>query len=249
MKTEELKSFLPKHEPFTKEVIRNFFAKNGEEITEENLKVRINRLKSKGVIVNVGWGLYKLNDKKIFEPELNIHLKNLSTKLRKEFPFLNYILWSTTWLNELTTLQLMRNLFVIEVESGSEDAVFRVIKEDFPSRTFLNPNESEWENYKSENEENIMVKTMISESPHKTEHSIKIARLEKILVDIYCDKFWKTMFSSETNNIYAEACTSYAINFTTLLSYAARRGKRKEIWNHIKSLEILDLSIINLIEK
>jgi hypothetical protein len=248
MKIEDIVPYLPLNEPFTKEVIRNIFEKNGENLTEENLNVRINRLKSKGVIINVSRGWYKRNDKKTFEPEITPMLKKLSGKLKKGFPFLHYILWSSHWLNDLTTLQLLRNIFVIEVESGSEDAVFRTIKEDFPARTFLNPKENEWENYMHE-KENIVVKTMISESPYKTFHAIKIVRLEKNLVDLYCDKFWKTLFSSEMYNIYTEVCSNYSINYSTLLSYASRRGKREEIWSYIKSLDVLDSYTIEMMEK
>lgn len=247
-KMEEISSFLPLHEPFTKEKVMEFYIKKGEVLSKENLKVRINRLKSKGVIVNVSRGWYRLNDKKPFEPEIIPTLKKLSGKLKKEFPFLNYVLWSSSWLNDLTTLQLLRNVLVIEVEAGSEEAVFRTIKDSFPSRIFLNPKESEWENYMS-GEENIIVKTMISESPNITFHAIKIARLEKILVDLYCDKFWKNIFSSEISNIYSEAFGSYSINYSTLLSYASRRGKREDIWNYMKSLDVLEVSTIEMMEK
>ena len=246
---EAIKAFLPVNEPFTRKVVRDFFASKGEELTEENLKVRVNRLKSKGVIVNVGRGWYKLNDKKIFEPKISTSLKKLITSVKKGFPFLNYVLWSTAWLNELATLQLFRNVFIIEVEAGSEEAIFSTVKESFPFKTFLDPNENEWSNYMAEREENIIIKTMVSESPKENYNGIKIARLEKVLVDLYCDKLWKTIFSAELKNMYTEACTNYVLNFSTLLSYSARRGKRKEIWNYIKALEVLDKSTIDLIER
>jgi hypothetical protein len=248
-KIEKIKLLLPVDEPFSKKMLMDSFVKNGDNLTNENLDVRINRFKAKGIIVSVGRGWYRFNDKKLFEPEISPSLKKLSAKLKKGFPFLNYILWSSHWLNELTTLQLFRNLYVIEVESGSEEAVFRTMKEDSPFRFFLNPKENEWENYKADTEDNIIIKTMISESPNVKSNTIKIAKLEKILVDLYCDKFWKTIFSSELNNIYTEACTNYAINFSTLLSYAGRRGKRAEIWEYIKSLEILEVSTIEMMEK
>jgi hypothetical protein len=249
MKTEELKALLPENEPFNTEMIKRSFLEKGLEITERNLKVRVSRLKAKGVIVNVSRGWYRRNGKKLFEPELNPFLKEISGRLKKEFPFLHYILWSSSWLNALATLQLMRNVLVIEVEAGSEEAVFRAIKEDFPHITFLNPSEPEWEKYKVDANENIIIKTMISESPNALYHQIKVARLEKILVDLYCDKFWKAIFSSETDNIYREACGSYDLNLSTLLSYAARRGRRTEIWDYIKSLSALDTSTIEMIEK
>ena len=249
IKIEEIKTFLPVNEPFTRELVRDFFSKKGEELTKENLKVRVNRLKSKGIIVNVGRGWYKLNDKKLFAPEITPSLKKVSAKVRKSFPFLNYVLWSSAWLNDLATLQLFRSVSIIEVEAGSEEAVFSTIKESFPFRTFLDPKENEWANYMAEREENIIIKTMVSESPKENYHGIQIARLEKILVDLYCDKLWQTIFSGEIKNIYDEACHSYVLNFTTLLSYAARRGKRKEIWNYIKSLQVLDKPTIELIEQ
>lgn len=244
----DLKEYLIENKPFTKEDVRGFFAARYEQLTDETLRVRINRLKSKGIIINVGRGIYLMNDKKAFEPEISPAQKKISTRVKKTFPFLNYIIWSSTWLNDLATLQLMRNVIVVEVESGSEDAVFRMMQEDFPSRTFLNPKESEWENY-MHGSENIIIKTMISESPHENYHGLKIARLEKILVDLYCDKLWKTIFSSELHNVYFEACSDYSINYTTLLSYAARRAKKEEVWNYIKSLNILETSTIKIIEK
>ncbi|HVT86688.1 MAG TPA: DUF6577 family protein [Chitinophagaceae bacterium] len=249
LKLEEIKSFLPVKEPFTRDIIRDFFIRKGEELTRENLMVRVNRLKSKGIIVNVGRGWYRLNNKKIFAPEITPSLKKVSGRLKKSFPFLNYALWSSIWLNDLATLQLFRNVFIIEVEAGSEEAVFMAIKESFPFKTFLNPDEFAWVNYMTSSDENIIIKTMISESPKENYHGIKIAKLEKILVDLYADKLWQSIFSSEVRNIYEEACNNYVLNFSTLLSYAARRGKRKEIWNYIKSLEVLDSPTIELIEQ
>lgn len=249
IRIEEIKKFLPVNEPFTRELVQSYFSQKGEELTKENVKVRVNRLKSKGIIINVGRGWYRLNNKKMFTPEITPSFKKVSVKVKKGFPFLNYVLWSSGWLNELITLQLFRNIFIIEAESGSEEAVFSAVKENFPFKTFLDPNEFEWTNYMTGSEENIIVKTMISESPKENYHGIKIARLEKILVDLYCDKLWQNIFSGEIKNIYEEACNSYALNFSTLLSYAARRGKRKEIWNYIKSLQVLDKPTIELIER
>ncbi|MDO8999841.1 MAG: hypothetical protein Q7W45_08760 [Bacteroidota bacterium] len=248
LKIDELKELLPKREPFSKEELRGFFSKKGIDLSNENLDVRINRLKAKGIIVNVGRGWYRTNDKKIFEPGLTPTLKKISSLLKKEFPYLNYALWSTNWLNELTTLQLFRNIYIIEVEAGSEDAVFRTIKESFPHTTFLDPKETEWENYKTERSENIIIKTMISESPKVKYRTMSITKLEKIMVDLYCDKLLRTIFSGELANIYMEVCKNYVLNFTTLLSYAGRRGKKTEIWEYIKSLDILEEPTIQMIE-
>ncbi len=252
MKAEKIKEKITTHlngsEVFTKEHLKLFFLETTEELSDDTLRVRINRLKSKGVIVSFGRGLYRLNDKKAFEPEINTSLKRITSKIKKDFPFLNYMIWSTAWLNDLATLQLMRSIVVLEVEAGSEEAVFRTLKENFPTKTFLNPKENEWEHYMYKSE-NIIVKTMISESPHTNYPSTKIAKLEKILVDLYCDKNWRSMFSSELHNIYTEACSNYAINYTTVLSYAARRARRDEIWEFIKSLGVVNEATLEMVSK
>lgn len=251
LKTENLTSFLPVNDLFTKDLIIDYYASIGESLKPETLRVKIARLKSKGIIVSVSRGWYRLNDKKQFEPQLNLAIKRLHNRIKKSFPFLNYLVWETDWLNNLSMLQLYRNITVIEVEAGSEDSVFSMVKESHPSKTYLNPTENDWRNYMSDRNDSIVIKTMVSESPKEVSNHIKIARLEKILVDLYCDRLWQIIFKSELANIFHTACSEYAVNFSTLLSYAARRGqvKREEIWEYIKSLEVLDINTIKMIEK
>lgn len=248
-KLDQLKDFLSKDEPFTREAIRTFFLQQGEQLTEENLKVRVNRLKSKGMIVNIGRGWYRLNEKKTFNPQISPDVKKLAGKINNEFPFLNYLVWTTEWLNQLITLQVLKNLNIIETESGSEESVFRMLKNFAPGKIYLNPTEVEWTKYIAENEDAVLVCSLISKSPSERKGKIKIPRLEKILVDLYCDKLWQMIFSAELDTIFREACMQYAINFSTLLAYASRRGKRSEIWNYIKSLNVLDAVTTQLIEK
>lgn len=245
----QLKDFFSAAEPFTQEQLRAFFQKQGEQLTDENLKVRINRLKSKGTIVSVGRGLYKLNEKKTFQPQVSNDLKKLAAKINSGFPFLNYLIWTTSWLNELTTLQLIKSLTVVEIEGGSEDAVFALLKTVAPGKIFLNPTEAEWTKYIAEKQDAILVSSLISKSPAEKKGKIRIPKLEKILVDLYCDKLWQMIFSAELQTIFREACMQYAINFSTLLAYASRRGKRSEIWDYIKSLNAVDAATIQLIEK
>lgn len=248
MKTEELLSLLPANDLFRMEFLIDFYERSGQSVKPETLRVKLARLKSKGKIVSVGRGWYKLNDKKLFEPQINLSFKRLHGKVRNNFPFLHYLFWGTEWLNAFSILQLYRNIIVIEVEAGSEEAVFSLVKDNHPSKTFLNPSENDWKNYMSDRNDSIVIKTMVSESPKEVFHNIKIARLEKILVDIYCDKLWQQVFSSELSNIFQAVCSEYAVNFSTLLNYAARRAKRDEIWSYLKSLEVLDNNTVNMIE-
>jgi hypothetical protein len=243
-----LAQYLGRNRIFNREAIRNYYASRGELLDDPHLRVIVSRLKKKGVLGTVGRNLYKLQDKKVFSPEIDAATSRIARLLNRDFPFLENLIWSSQWLNELTTLQLMRSIIIVEVEAGSAESVFLHLKDLYPGNVFWDPGESEWEKYRSQ-KENIIVKAMISESPAMKSGPVRVASLEKILVDIYCDKIWRPIFSSELENIYAEACGNYTINYTKLLSYSARRNKKKEIWDLIKLVGGLDLQTIEMIEK
>lgn len=248
-KEEDIYSFLPVNKYFTKELINDYFIKKGEILSEKNLNVKITRLKSNEIITTIATGLYQLNHKRTFEPELNNELIKINAKLKKHFPYLKYLSWSTIWLNDFTTLQLYKNINIIEVEAGSEEAVFNIIKESFPNKTFLNPTTNDWSTYIADKEECIIVRTLHTESPKKAYNKLPIAKIEKILVDLYSDKLWKEAFANEIGNIFIEVLSNYNLNYSTLLRYASRRSKREEIIDFIKSFHILDEETIKLIDK
>src|SRR4051812_27997288 len=109
----ELRAYLGV-KPFNRKKIKDYFTIHGEILSDKHLAVKISRLKAKGLITNVGRGIYRLNNKKIFEPEITEAHKKLASRVKKEFPFLFYSLWSTKWLNDLTTLQLLRNINIVQ---------------------------------------------------------------------------------------------------------------------------------------
>ena len=81
-----------------------------------------------------------------------------------------------------------------------------------------------------QNESAIILKTLISKSPTQRVDTVTTTTLEKLIVDLYCDKKLFTAFQgSELIHIVDNAQSRYSIDFTKLLSYAKRRRKETEI--------------------
>lgn len=80
---------------------------------------------------------------------------------------------------------------------------------------------------------------MVSESPTQDIYNVMTPTIEKILVDIYCDKVIYAAFQGkEMQNIYRNVFNKYTVNLSTLSRYALRRGKKEEIDAYLERLEL-----------
>jgi len=170
-----------------------------------------------------------------FIPEISPKEKSLSKKINKEFPYLEFCIWNSSFLNEFTIHQANQFYQLIEVEKDAAQAIFLYLKENKYS-AFLDPTKDVFEKYITENNNIIIVKTLITEAPTQNIDEINTSSLEKILVDIFCDEIIFSAYQgNEMRTIYKEAFSKYSINRSKLLRYASRRGKKEEIETYINS--------------
>jgi hypothetical protein len=170
-----------------------------------------------------------------FIPEISSKEKSLSKKIIKEFPYLEFCIWNSSLLNEFTIHQANQFYQLIEVEKDATQAIFLFLKENKYS-AFLEPTKDVFEKYITENNNFIIVKTLITEAPTLTIDNISTSSLEKILVDVFCDKIIFSAYQgNEMRTIYNEAFSKYSINKSKLLRYAGRRGKKEEIKTYINA--------------
>lgn len=160
-------------------------------------------------------------------------LKTINSKLKNNFPFLTSCLWSSTLLNEFTIHQSNKIFFLIEVEKDAVESIFRFLKDkNYP--VFINPSQEVFENYASSENNFIIVKQLISEAPIQTIKNINTVTLEKMLVDIFCDKIIFSAFQgNEMKKIFSSAYIKYSINENRLLRYANRRGKKEQLKKYL----------------
>ena len=159
-------------------------------------------------------------------------LQNNSTEeysIKKQFPFIEFCLWSTKWLNEFMLHQPVRFYTIVEVEKEVMEAVFYSLSED-NKNVFLDPSEEIVTKYVGNAKGPIIITGLTTEAPIQNIEKVHTPKLEKILVDIFCDPIlFAAQQGAEMRNIYRTAFEKYTINQAKMLRYATRRNKREEI--------------------
>ncbi len=178
-------------------------------------------------------GKYHLSTEKIFQPEISTKIKSLNQRIKRQFPFLKICIWSTSAINEFMHHQPGKYYTLIEVEKKSTEAVFYYLKEK-AVEVYLEPNEDTILKYISTSKNPIIVKTLVTESPVQNAEGVDTITIEKMLVDIYCDKIiFEAQQGSELANIFRDAIDKYTVNENRMLRYANRRSGKSEINNFL----------------
>jgi hypothetical protein len=189
---------------------------------------KLHNLKSQGLIQSPSYGVYTLSAKSSFRPEPSNYLKRIFNKVAKEFPYLQTCVWDSRWFNNLMLHQLFKYYLVIEVEKDAAEAVFNSLT-DFSKKVFLNPTKDIFNRYISNFNEVIIIKSLISESPIVEVDGIKIAALEKLLVDCLADKDLFAAQQNEIEFIYQTANSRFSLNVNKLRRYARRRNQFEKV--------------------
>lgn len=185
-------------------------------------------LKKKGIIHNLSRGIYTLGRVETFNPQINDQLKKIASLIHKTYPFVNYCVWNSSWLNDFMRHQPFRNFTIVEIEKVASEQVFNQISDSFQN-VFINPDDNFFDRYISTLDKVVIVKNLNSEAPIIKTNELTIPSLEKILVDILIDVNLFAAQQGELNFIFKSAFDKYAINELKMKRYAARRNREEEL--------------------
>ena len=228
-------AFLP-DKSFEINDIASFYKKLNPMIKKSTINWRVYSLVKMGLLNRVGRGKFIIGERKCYTPAVSSKLKLMYSKIKKEFPYLNFCLWDTSALNEFMLHQLGQFYLLVEVEKEAIDSVFFFLKErNYP--VFIDPTNDILDKYLPIGKEAVIVKPLVTESPTQPVDGVMTASLEKMLVDIFCDNI---IFSShqgaEMRNIFHEAHIKYSLNQNRMLRYANRRGKKDGLRKYLNSI-------------
>ena len=212
----------------TKSELFNRLQHRVSELTLSSLTWKLHQLKKQELIHSPGQGIYSIMNKNSFNPTISPSLKRLYNKIAKEFPYIQLCVWDSRWFNDLMLHQIFRYYLIIEVEKDSAESVFSTMT-DISKKVFLNPTEDIFNRYISNFNEVIIVQSLITESPITEINGVKIASLEKLLVDCVADKDLFAAQQSEINFIFKTANSKYAVNSSKIRRYARRRNQSDKI--------------------
>lgn len=132
-----------------------------------------------------------------------------------------------------------RFYILVEVEKDAAQSVFFYLKEH-KTPVFIEPTEDLIEKYFPNQQETIIVKSLVSEAPLQTINNINIPTIEKILVDIFCDDIiFAAQQGSEMKTIFLEALSKYTVNESRIMRYADRRRKKESFREYLNTISNL----------
>ncbi len=226
----KIKEHFKNRKSFSRKELYNFYKQFDPELNEKTFGWRVFDLKKKNVINSVGWGIYTLSTKQIFKPQIDNQLLKINKILTTDFHDIKYCLWDTAWLNEFMIHQPIYRDWLVEVEAEIIESVFFKLKDSGIKDIFFGPNKNSVNVYLTESNDNVFVKSLLSRAPIQKIKKVRIAPLEKILVDVFTDgKFFGTYQGQELINIFENAIGKYIINFSKMFNYARRRRREKEL--------------------
>lgn len=235
---------------FSREELFRFFRQFEPHLNEGTFGWRIYDLKKKHIIKDVLKGVYTLESKQQFKPDIGQPIKQLSGLAKEANEAHHYNIWTTQWLNEMIELQATSFLYIVEVEKEAIERVFYRIKENARFRNvFLKPDDTVIETYVSEVETAIIVKPMVSRAPTMTVKNIVLPTLEKIMVDLFCDdRLFFAYQGSQLVSIYERCIDKYVINFSRIAAYARRRKREEAIKHFMTSQPTLQDKVKDILE-
>ena len=147
--------------------------------------------------------------------------------------------WNTAVFNEFMLHQPNQFFVLMETDKETTNAVFYFLRE-IKKSVFIEPTKDILEKYVVNKNEVFVVKQLISEAPTQNINGVETASIEKMLVDIFCDKvIFSAQQGAEMRTIFKEAFAKYTINQSKMLRYADRRRKKEELNQFVKTISNL----------
>ena len=127
------------------------------------------------------------------------------------------------------------NNIYIETERDATETIFHFVQ-DMHEHSFLSPKEDMMSDYIRLDKRAFIVKPLVSESPIQEVNGINMPTVEKLLVDVQCDKDFFYIQGQEALYMMQNALDNYNVNIPMLLRYASRRNIKPQIEQQIKEI-------------
>lgn len=233
MKTDVIIKHFGYGNTFTSKQLFEFYRMHEADLNENTFRWRIYALKKEGLLSSVKRGVYVLDHRKKYHPELTRSTKMQYNIINNRFPYIEMSVWQTSWLDNFMNHQIYNAFTIFEVDKDVVSSVYNVLKEK-KYNVFMNPTEKDVENYIL-GENAIIIRSMVKEAPVQEIGKFKVSKLEKILVDLFFDKILLTAYQGhEMKTIFKQVFNYYEINLTTLYRYARNRGIKDKIEKYIQ---------------
>lgn len=227
---DKIPKYFSDHQTISKASLVELIQKDFPNLKEGSITVYLSKLKKEGMLKNPSRGKYTLSGKDRFSPVIDTKLKRLYNIIKKDYPFIEFCVWNTLWLNEFMRHQPFKFYTIIELEKDVVQSVFYKLK-DQGKTVFIEPDAETFQLYIHNSDDVIILKQLVSEAPLVETENIIIPSLEKLLVDMLIDINLFGAQQSELEFIYRSAFEKFEISKSKMKRYAHRRNRKKEVDN------------------
>lgn len=199
------------------------------QLSESSINWRLHKLKTEGLIHSPHYGTYSLKSKENFSPVLSSSVKRLYNRIRKEFPEIQICVWESKWFGEFLLEPSENNFIVAEVEKEFSEAVYNSLT-DLSKKIFLDPDAEIFSRYISNIKDAIIVKPMITESPTVEIENVRIAAIEKLLVDRLAEaESFPFVKGNEITALFKMVAEKYNVSTNKMKRYSKRRSQHQHL--------------------
>jgi hypothetical protein len=196
---------------------------------------KINQLVKEQFIHKIGRGLYSFEFKPEYVPELSLKTKRLYNRI-KSYCHTDLVVWDTSLLNNIADINIDRHWMFFQTSKKELEPLFNNIL-DFSKQCFLQPDKEIINRYLIPQSEAIILTPLISETPVYKNGDYITLSIEGILLNAWLrNENYLKPIGFNIQEIYSKAFLKYNINQSKLLRFAARRDKRTEIEELIKTI-------------
>lgn len=209
------------------------------DIKVEAINLQISRLIASGMLRRIGYGEYELTDKSLpeFVYRPSEAEKEIFSKLKRQFPFLDFCIWSPMVLSSFMLHVPNIGYTLVDVEKDGMESVFNFLRRMNLNRNILiSPSLMDCDRYLTGTDA-IVVRQLIGQSPLTEVDGCTVPRIEKILVDAIGDNELFFASGSEIYNIFEYTRERNHVNMSKLMRYASRRNRKTKVEKIINSIE------------
>lgn len=219
----------------TKAELSEYFRKRNRTVTDDDIRKRISRLKTSGLLISVRQGVYNMSDKPGYVHPDDNFVQKLARTFSSQYPEIKYCVWSSAWLHNFTIHQPAHYFYIFETENDMVETAFNLFRGS-GINAYLNPDEATMQLYVMGQKNAVVVKSLTTRSPLIKRKNAALPSLEKMLVDAFTDKkLFYFIQGQELQNILRFSYERFSISFSKLLNYASRRGMKEAILGYYKN--------------
>ncbi len=229
------------HDMITKKELYCFLNQYYHELKESSFRGYVHKLKKQGILYSPQRGLFKLsNQTSEYKPYIHDKMHLISSIINNDFHDINHCIWNTDWFNKFSRHQTSKNSIIVEVERDLLKNIFYKLQDNELMNIYINPDSNIFDNYIADKSESIIVKPLITKSPLQKYDNIIIPKLEKMLVDLFCEKYILTAYQGyEMKIIFENVINNYNLNYSSLFNYVRRRKKEDKLKEYLEKEGLL----------